>query len=240
MGNNKPTWILLEFTSPQPYLPLLALQRRLVKARHEGKLDTEILLCLEHTPVFTLGHNGGKENLRIPEKLLLERGIQLVKTERGGNITYHGPGQLILYPIINLRKARLRVTEYVKRLEDIMIRTAAEVGVTAARHPLHRGVWVGPRKLGSLGIAVRHGIAFHGLALNVNVSLEPFSWIDPCGLKGTTMTSLKEESGRDTDMETVRKILLRQTEGIFNVNIDRESTPTTKITSFTEHPHQGT
>ncbi len=190
-------------------MPILHLQHRLVSARHAGTLSTDLILLLQHEPVFTLGHNGGRENLNVSENILRKKGIQVVQTKRGGNITYHGPGQVIAYPIIDLRARRLRVTEYVWMLEEAMIQTAAAHGVNARRNPRNHGIWVGEKKLGSVGIAVRHGITYHGLALNVTLSLEPFSWITPCGLTGVAMTSLREAGAGDVSPREVMETLSR-------------------------------
>lgn len=196
---------IINLKGARDYIPIQRLQHRLVSARRDGTLDTDVVLILEHKPVFTLGHNGGRENLLVSDEFLQKRGIQVVRTERGGNITYHGPGQVIAYPIIDLRAAHLRVKAYVEALEEVMIRTSADLGVQAGRSPLNHGVWVGKQKLGSVGIAIRHGITFHGLALNVNLSLEPFSWILPCGLPDIAMTSLKEVGAIDCDMEDIKE-----------------------------------
>jgi len=211
---------IVNLKGARDYIPILRLQHRLVSARREGTLGTDVVLILEHTPVFTLGHNGGRENLQVSEEFLRKRGIQVVRTERGGNITYHGPGQVIAYPIIDLRAARLRVTAYVEALEEVMIRTAADVGVQAGRSPLNHGIWVGNRKLGSIGIAIRHGITFHGLALNVSLSLEPFSWILPCGIPDIAMTSLKEAGARDSDMEDIRENVGVHLQDIFDIPVE--------------------
>lgn len=198
-----------------PYPVAHDLQTRLVAARKEGVLETDLFICLEHSPVFTLGRRGGRENLRVAEDFLKAQGIDVVHVERGGDITYHGPGQLVLYPIVDLRKAGLGVVDFVTLLEDVMIRTAAEWGVTAGRNSLNRGIWVGVRKLGSIGIAVRRGITFHGLALNVNTSLEHFGWIHPCGLQGITVTSMAQALGKPISTAEVRHCLLRHVEAVF-------------------------
>jgi lipoate-protein ligase B len=213
------TWKTVYLKGPYPYRPILDLQYRLVAARREGTLNTDVVLCLEHTQVFTLGHNGGIENIKVSPAFLRTRRIEVVKVERGGNITYHGPGQLIAYPIIDLRQSRTRIATYVEALEEVMIRAAADCDVRATRDSLNHGVWVGSRKLGSIGIAVRHGITFHGLALNVNLDLQPFSWIAPCGLANISMTSLKEVSGRDRDMDVIRERLIRHMEDVFEVSL---------------------
>ena len=180
---------------------------------------------MEHEPVFTLGRRGGRENLIVSELFLEEAQIPIVHVERGGDITFHGPGQLVGYPILDLRAAKLTVTGYVERLEQIMIQTAAHWGVHATRNRLNHGVWVGGRKLGSLGIAVRRGITFHGFALNVNVSLEPFAWINPCGLHGVKMTSLERETTRKASMKEVREQMKRNIEEVFDVDLNTEIPP---------------
>ncbi len=206
---------ILRLTGLQPYEPVLHLQHRLVSARLSGTLETDALLLLQHEPVFTLGHNGGRENLKVSDAFLRSRGIKVIKTKRGGNITYHGPGQVIVYPIVNLRAARVKVTEYVNALEEALIRTAVAYGIPAHRNPPHPGVWVGEKKLGSIGIAVRHGVTYHGAALNVNLSLAPFRWIIPCGLEGVEMTSLKDAGALHVTCTEVMDLLSRHIKKTF-------------------------
>jgi lipoate-protein ligase B len=194
------------------------LQLDLVAARKAGHVS-DVILLVEHPPVFTLGRRGGRENLAVSEEFLKERGIPIVHVERGGNITYHGPGQLVGYPIMDLHAAGLSVTDYVGSLEDVMIRTAAHWGVRAGRNRLNRGIWVGNSKLGSIGIAIRRGISFHGFAFNVNLSLEPFSWINPCGLQGIGVTSMELELGHELPMNEVREQLRCNFEAVFGVEL---------------------
>lgn len=201
------------------------LQVCLVAARKSGILSSDVLLLLQHAPVFTLGRRGGRENLKVSEEFLRRSGVPIVHVERGGDITYHGPGQLVGYPIVDLQAAGLSVTAYVEGLEEIMIRTAAHFGVRAGRSPLNRGVWVGNSKLGSIGIAIRRGIAFHGFAFNVNLSLEPFGWINPCGLHGITMTSLQRELSREVPMIEVREQMKRNIEEVFQVKLRQLGAP---------------
>ncbi|MGO9376080.1 MAG: lipoyl(octanoyl) transferase LipB [Syntrophobacteraceae bacterium] len=212
------TWLCVD-------LPLLGygdawkLQSRIVEAKKSGSIDSDIFILLEHPPVFTLGRRGGRDNLTVSESFLEKSGIPVFHVERGGNITFHGPGQLVGYPIVDLHAARLGVTEFVERLEEVMIRTAARWGVPARRDPRNRGVWVGNSKLGSIGIAVRRGITFHGFAFNVNVSLEPFSWINPCGLKGIGVTSLELELSRSLPLSDVRAAVKSNVESVFGVEL---------------------
>jgi lipoate-protein ligase B len=157
------------------YDDALRLQHAAVQARKDGRLDRDLVMLLEHPPVFTLGRRGGKENLLVSEQWLGEKGIRIVPIERGGDITYHGPGQLVAYPIVDLNHASFKVVDFVEALENAMIHTAAQWGVDARGDPMQRGAWVQQRKLGSVGITVRRGISFHGLALNVRYRpLRPF------------------------------------------------------------------
>jgi len=160
------------------------LQSDLVAARLGGSIDRDIILFLEHPAVFTLGRRGGREYLLVGESLLEQAGIAVVQVERGGYITYHGPGQLVVYTIIDLEARRLGVKDFVAALEDIMLQTVRTWGLKAQRNTANPGIWMGQRKMGSIGIALRKGVSFHGLSLNVNVDLDPFSWIQPCGLQG--------------------------------------------------------
>lgn len=203
----------------QAYPAVHALQVALAAQRRLGPLATDVFLCVEHPPVFTLGRRGNKEHLGVSETFLRERTIAVVPIERGGEITYHGPGQLVLYPIINLRQARLGVSDYVYLLEELMLRLAADFGVQASRDARNHGIWVGNSKLGSIGIAIRHGIAFHGLALNVDLDLEPFSWINPCGLRDVGMTSLRQKGGVCA-MNEAKKHLRRHICDLFAVELE--------------------
>jgi lipoate-protein ligase B len=195
------------------------LQGRLVTARKDRIIDTNVILLLEHPPIFTLGSRGGLNNLTVSENFRKKAGVPVIQVERGGDITFHGPGQLVVYPIIDLHGARLPVVDYIENLEEVMIRTAADWGIKAIRHPMNRGVWVGNNKLGSVGIAIRRGIAFHGMALNVNLSLKPFGWINPCGLQDTRMTSMEQELCRKVPMNQVRRSVKEHLEAVFSVEL---------------------
>jgi len=199
------------------YNKALALQNCLVASRDKKLLNSDLVLLLEHPAVFTLGRRGGLANLIVSPDFLEKKGITVVPAERGGDITFHDIGQLIAYPIVNLKANRLSVTDYVSALEEVMIGAAAYFGVTAKRRDLNRGVWAGARKLGSIGIAIRHGIAFHGLAFNVNIRLTPFDWIRPCGLRDVRVTSLARELSKPVNMKHAREILIKQFESFFNI-----------------------
>ena len=192
------------------YRKACALQEKLVAFRVGGRLERDVVLFLEHPSVFTLGRRGGMDNLLVAEDFLKSAGMPVVHVERGGFITYHGPGQIVAYPIINLHTRRIGVKDFVAAMEEAMLRTAAVWNIEASRNPINSGVWVGPNKMGSIGIALRRGVSFHGLAFNVNLDLTPFSWIRPCGLQGVGMTSMSKELGREVSIAEVRRVLQDQ------------------------------
>jgi lipoate-protein ligase B len=205
------------------YGEALELQYQLAKeVRAEGKAG--VVLFLEHAPVFTLGKRGGRENLTVSADFLKSRGVSIFKTERGGNITYHGPGQLVVYPIINLKFTGLGVADYVSRLEEVMLRTAADWNIPAARNAKNRGIWIGNNKLGSIGIAVKRGIALHGLALNVTTDMTPFGWINPCGMTHVGMISMAMACTGEIAVAQVREALAVHMAAVFNIQW-KESVP---------------
>jgi lipoate-protein ligase B len=192
------------------YREAWTLQQKIVNARVAKHIDTDVALFVEHPAVFTLGRRGGLENLLVSQDYLKNAGIPVVQVERGGFITYHGPGQLVVYPIINLHARRIGVKDFVAAMEEAMLQTARRWNIKAQRNSLNSGIWVGSRKMGSIGIALRKGVTFHGLALNVNLDLTPFSWVQPCGLQGVGMTSMKKELGEDLPMDDVRTALKKR------------------------------
>ena len=201
------------------YNEALAIQKKLVEAVTSKRLDSGIILMLEHPPVFTLGKRGGKENIAVSEDFLYKKDIRIVETERGGNVTYHGPGQLVVYFIIPLERFNLKVVSFVETIEEIMIDCALDFGVQAGRNSINHGVWVENKKLGSIGIAIRKGVSFHGLALNINNDLTPFQWINACGLKGVAMTSLSTAGHMETSVEAVKESMKNYITAAFHVSL---------------------
>jgi len=199
------------------------LQSDIVSARVNKIIDTDIILFLEHPAVFTLGRRGGLDHLLVSEKFLKTSGIPIVHVERGGDITFHGPGQLVAYPIVNLKARRIGVVDFVAALEEVMLATVRPWGIAAKRNSANRGIWVGNAKMGSIGLAIRKGISFHGLALNVNVDLTPFSWIQPCGLQGVCMTSMKQELGSELPMDEVCAALKEQFKSVLDLSLTTAS-----------------
>ncbi|MCB2147892.1 MAG: lipoyl(octanoyl) transferase LipB [Deltaproteobacteria bacterium] len=207
-------WIDLPETD---YKQALDLQLAVVSAKTAGRLDADVILCVEHPRIFTLGRRGGRENLCVTDHFLAEKGVSVVPTDRGGNITYHGPGQLVAYPIIDLNRRRLKVVEFVSGLEQAMILTAGHWGIDARTDPANRGVWLNGDKLGSIGITVRRGVSFHGLALNVNTDMEPFTWINPCGLDQVRMTSFERHLNGPVAMAEARQEMAAHLAEVFGI-----------------------
>lgn len=174
--------------------------------RHIERVNNKVNDCFyitEHKPVYTLGKRGGKENL------LVDCGIEIFTTLRGGNITYHGPGQVVLYPVINIKKLGIGVKEYIIRLEEIVINTLISFGIRGIRDKKSHGVWYKDKKIASVGVRISNGVTLHGIALNVNVDLTPFTYINPCGIEGLKMTSLKSILKRDIDLKEIKKYVIQ-------------------------------
>ncbi|HKU62987.1 MAG TPA: lipoyl(octanoyl) transferase LipB [Gemmatimonadales bacterium] len=179
------------------YAEALELQRELRRRRTEGDLDHDILLLTEHPPVVTLGRGTRATSLPYPVPLLERRGAEVFEVERGGDVTFHGPGQLVGYPIVDLTGHRRDLHWYLRRLEDTLISAIERLGVPAGRTPGLTGVWTAGRKIASIGIHVKQWVTLHGFALNVTTDLSWFDLIVPCGIEQVVMTSLAEELLRD-------------------------------------------
>lgn len=187
-----------------PYAPMLALQQqRWAEVEAGNALDT--LFLLEHEPVVTLGKNSGAGHVRVSEAELGRRGVALFQTGRGGDVTYHGPGQLVGYPILHLQQPERDIKRYVWRLEEVLIRVAADFGVCAERVEGLRGIWVGNNKVGAIGVRIARWTTLHGFALNVRKDLGNFGLIVPCGLHGKGVTSIGTLMGTDPPMALVQQ-----------------------------------
>src|ERR1051325_6303801 len=183
----------------------MKLQQKLVELRQAEEIPDQFLL-LEHPPVITLGRGGSLDNLLATPDLLRSQRIRFFETTRGGDITYHGPGQLVGYPIVHLGEGRRDIRRYVTAVEEVLIRTVAEYGIDAARVEGRRGIWVGNEKIAAIGVRIARWVTSHGFALNVNTNLDHFRLITPCGLRGTGVTSIARELGRPVSEEEVRQI----------------------------------
>ena len=195
--------LLVRFLGRVPYREALELQHELVEARIEDRIP-DMLLLLEHPAVITHGKSAVAEHVLAPPHVLEAAGCEVVEVERGGETTYHGPGQLIGYPIIDLRERARNIRRFIYSMEEVFVQLlAAEYGITARRQEEHRGVWVGNDKITALGIAIRRRVTFHGFAFNVNTNLEHFGSIIPCGITVGGQTSLQKLTGRPHDLVTV-------------------------------------
>jgi lipoate-protein ligase B len=192
--------ILVVHCGSVPYEEAREAQRQLEGRRQRGEIS-DVLLLLEHPPVYTLGRRSTADELPMGVEWYEMQGIEVRDTDRGGRVTYHGPGQLVAYPIVSLAPYGDDVHEYVRRLEKVMIGALAEHGVEAGLSEGQTGVWVGDRKIGSIGVHVSRGVTTHGLAVNVNNDLQPFEWIVPCGIQGCAVTSLGRELGAEQDLD---------------------------------------
>ena len=176
-----------------PYARALELQRAVARARISGAIAHDVLLLLEHPPVVTLGRSSKAQHLVATPAMLAERGVELYEAERGGDVTFHGPGQLVGYPIVNLRGHRQDLHWYLRQVEAVLIRTLEGLGLPAERSEGRTGVWTSGRKIASIGVHARDWVTWHGFALNVSNDLSYFDLIVPCGLSGVTMTSIGRE-----------------------------------------------
>ena len=189
-----------------PYADALALQRRLVEERRAGSID-DCLLLLEHPHVLTLGvrGDGGRSHILAPPEMLSARGVTVHEAGRGGDVTYHGPGQIVGYPILDLRPDRCDVHRYVRDIEEALIRTAADYDIEAGRVDGLTGVWVGREKLAAIGVRIARWVTSHGFALNVTTDLDYFNVIVPCGIASRGVTSLGRLLGRTVDRADVEE-----------------------------------
>jgi lipoyl(octanoyl) transferase len=184
------------------YADALALQERLLQARIEGRID-DTLLLLEHDPVITLGRGAKDEHVLLGREALAAQGVELFETGRGGDVTYHGPGQLVGYPIVDLNPDRRDVRKYVSSLEEVMIRIAGSYGLVGQRIEGLNGAWIEDRKVGAVGVRIRRWVTMHGFALNVTTSLDAFELIVPCGIRDKRVTSLQQELQQEVSMQDV-------------------------------------
>ncbi len=200
------------------YPSALALQRERVAQRKAGTIP-DTLLLLEHPHVYTLGRNAGPENILVSAEFLASRGAQVFQTDRGGDVTYHGPGQLVGYPILDLTQHQRDISWYMRSLEEVLICTAHDFGIEAGRSPGAAGVWVGNDKLAAMGVHLSRWVTSHGFALNVNTDLSYFEWIVPCGLRDKGVTSLAKLLGHPVKMEDVVERVMEHFGAVFGIEV---------------------
>lgn len=201
-----------------PYGPVLNFQRKLHAERH-GQRIPNVLLSLEHRPVITLGRAGSQADLLFSADELHKMGVEIFTIERGGGATYHGPGQLVLYPIVDLRELGLSLREYVRRLEEVMIRTGEAFGAKLFRRPGYPGAWHTLGKVGFVGVYVRGWVTMHGLALNVDLEPHGFQWIVPCGMPGLPVVSLRDIVGKRIPLLAAEDVAIKAFAEVFGVEL---------------------
>jgi len=180
-----------------PYGEALELQRSIARDRISGAISQDVLLLLEHPPVVTLGRSSKEKHLVASPEFLQGQGVELFEVERGGDVTYHGPGQLVGYPIVDLKRHRQDLHWYLRKLEEVLINTLADYGIPGERNTSFTGVWTRGRKIASIGVHARDWVTWHGFALNVTTDLSYFDLIVPCGINGVVMTSIARELGAE-------------------------------------------
>jgi lipoyl(octanoyl) transferase len=206
----------------RPYAHVLDLQRELRRRRIAGELAEDVLLLVEHPPVITLGRGTRQSSLPLSPAELARRGVEVFEVERGGDVTYHGPGQLVGYPILDLQAHRQDLHWYLRRLEDVLIQALGRLDIEADRNPGRTGVWTAGRKIASIGIHVKQWVTLHGFALNVTTDLDAFDLIVPCGIRQVVMTSVASEllrEDRDPLMAEVRGLVLEAFCEVFGMSV---------------------
>ncbi len=187
------------------YMEAFRLQDTLLALRQQDKIS-DVLLLLEHPPVLTIGRSGSRSNLLVSEASLKAMGVHVYDVNRGGDITYHGPGQIVGYPIVNLSGLGKDVRQFVRNLEEVFIQLLAEnYGISAGRDPVNTGVWIGNEKITAIGLAVKRWVTQHGFAFNVNTDISHFNWIRPCGIMDKGVTSLEKLKGCTLDLQALKK-----------------------------------
>lgn len=224
-------WLLNLDSGLTPYAEAWDLQKRLVEARQQERIGDGLIL-LEHAPVFTLGRSSRPEHLPYPRETLMEFGFSVYEIERGGSVTYHGPGQLVGYPILDLRSYNEDIVKYMRSLEETLIRTLAGFGIDAQRLRGFPGVWVGDEKIAAIGVAVKCKVTMHGFALNVAPDLAHFAYINPCGLN-KPVTSMTKVLGRPVSMSEVRQAYVRSFGEVYGLSLSPASADALAVASST-------
>ncbi|HEX6574508.1 MAG TPA: lipoyl(octanoyl) transferase LipB [Gemmatimonadaceae bacterium] len=199
------------------YEESLELQREVARQRISGEIPQDVLLLVEHPPVVTLGRSSKQKNLISSPQFLASRGVELFEVERGGDVTFHGPGQLVGYPIFDLKRHKLDLHWYLRSVEEALIRTLSRYGIASERNTGYTGVWTRGRKIASIGVHARDWVTWHGFALNVTTDLSYFDLIVPCGIVGVEMTSVLKETGQHVELAAVSDVVTDQFADLFEL-----------------------
>lgn len=199
------------------YGEALELQREVARDRISGVIPQDVLLLVEHPPVVTLGRSSKEKNLISSPAILESKGVELFEVERGGDVTFHGPGQLVGYPIIDLKRHKVDLHWYLRSVEETLIKTIGEYGIPGERSTGYTGVWTNGRKIASIGVHARDWVTWHGFALNVTTDLSYFDFIVPCGIAGVQMTSIAKETGLSPTLDLVSSHVSRHFATLFDL-----------------------
>jgi len=191
------------------------LQRTFHQQRVEGKIP-DVLLLLEHPPTITIGKSGTLDNVLVSRERLAQEGMSLFFSDRGGDVTYHGPGQLVGYPIVDLRQRGKDLHSYVKKLEEVILRTLSDFSIDGDRDECHPGVWVNEQEIAAIGLSLRNWVSMHGFALNINIDLEHFSFINPCGFSDRRATSMSKILGSQIPIREATNSLISHFCNVFD------------------------
>lgn len=200
------------------YDKALDYQRAVARARIAGSIEEDVLLLVEHPPVVTLGRSAKNQHLLASPELLAARGVELFEVERGGDVTFHGPGQLVGYPIIDLKRHKRDLHWYLRQVEEALIRAIGAFGIDGERHAGYTGVWTQNRKIASIGVHARDWVTWHGFALNVSTDLGYFDLIVPCGIPAVTMTSVVRETDSGVTMADVERVVVSAFAEVFELS----------------------
>lgn len=200
-----------------PYAPALELQREVARRVIAGEIGDDVLLLVEHPPVITLGRGAKAAHLLASPEFLKSRGVELFEVERGGDVTFHGPGQLVGYPVFDLKRHRQDLHWYLRQVEEALIRALATLGITAGRQAEQTGVWTQGRKIASIGVHARDWVTWHGFALNVSTDLSWFDLMIPCGIAGVAMTSIDREKAESIGLAAVARAVITSFGQVFDL-----------------------
>lgn len=198
------------------YREALEIQYKLLEKRQKGEIE-DTLILVEHPPVITLGNQAEKSNIIASEEYLKQQGIDIIETNRGGDVTYHGDGQIVGYPIVDIKSSKIGIRDFVRGLEEVFIQLLQqEFGIDSERDSEHTGVWIGSNKILAIGLAVKRGVTMHGFAFNVNTNLQHFGFIVPCGITGKGVTSVEKITGKTYNIDEMNKKVVDYFVRIFN------------------------
>lgn len=198
------------------YREALEIQYKLLEKRQKGDIE-DTLIIVEHPPVITLGNQAEKSNIIVSEDYLKQQGINIIETNRGGDVTYHGPGQIVGYPIVDIKNSKIGIRDFVAGLEEVFIQLLQqEFGIDSERDREHTGVWIGSNKILAIGLAVKRGVTMHGFAFNLNTNLQHFEFIVPCGITDKGVTSVEKISGKTYNIDEINKKVVDYFVKVFN------------------------